>query len=59
MEEEIRGNFQDMEVELVEGRFGVFKVFVDGVKIFSRIPLIGKFPSEGEITEKIRNMMGD
>jgi len=59
VEEEIRGNFQDMEVELEEGRFGVFKVFVDGVKILSRTPLIGKFPSEGEITEKTLKMMGD
>ena len=59
MEEEIRGNFQDMEVELEEGRFGVFKVFVDGEKIFGRIPLFGKFPRDGEITEKVRNMMGN
>ena len=59
MEAEIRANFPDMEVELEEGRFGVFKVFVDGVKIFGRIPLFGKFPRDGEITEKIQNMMGN
>ena len=59
MEAEIRANFPDMEIELEEGRFGVFKVFVDGVKIFGRIPLFGKFPCDGEITEKIQNMMGN
>ena len=58
MEAEIRANFPDMEVELEEGRFGVFKVFVDGVKVFGRIPLFGKFPRDGEITGKIQNMMG-
>ena len=59
MEAEIRANFPDMEVELEEGRFGVFKVLVDGEKIFSRIPLFGNFPREGEITEKINDMMDD
>ena len=59
MEAEIWANFPDMEVDLEEGRFGVFKVFVDEEKIFGRIPLFGKFPRDGEITEKIHNMMGN
>ena len=59
MEAEIRANFPDMEVELEEGRHGVFKVFLDGRKIFGRIPLFGKFPREGEITEKIQSITGN
>ncbi|SVC41579.1 uncharacterized protein METZ01_LOCUS294433, partial [marine metagenome] len=59
VEAEIRSNFPDMEVELEEGRHGVFKVFLDGKKIFGRIPLFGSFPREGEITDKIQNMMGN
>ena len=59
MEAEIRSNFPDMEVELEEGRHGVFKVVLDGKKIFGRIPLFGSFPREGEITDKIQNMMGN
>ena len=59
MEAEIRANFPDMEVELEEGRHGVFKVFLDGRKIFGRIPLFGKFPSEGEITGKIQSILGN
>ena len=59
MEAEIRANFPDMEVELEEGRHGVFKVFLDGEKIFSRFPFFGSFPSEGKITEKIRSKIGN
>jgi len=59
VEAEIQANFPDMEIELEEGRHGVFKVFLDGEKIFGRIPLFGKFPREGEITEKIRGKIGN
>jgi len=59
VEAEIRANFPDMEVELEEGRHGVFKVFLDGRKIFGRIPLFGNFPREGEITGKIQSIIGN
>ena len=55
----MQANFPDMEIEFEEGRHGVFKVFLDGEKIFGRIPLFGKFPREGEITEKIRSKIGN
>jgi len=56
VEAEIKSDFPDVEVTLIEGSFGGFKVFLDGKKIFWRFPLFGNFPSEGEITRKIRNI---
>ena len=55
----MQANFPDMEIELEEGRHGVFKVFLDGLKIFGRIPLFGNFPREGEITGKIQSILGN
>ena len=59
MEAEIQAIFPDMEIELDEGRHWVFKVFLDGRKIFGRIPLFGNFPREGEITGKIQSIIGN
>jgi len=58
VEAEIRKSFPDIEVELEEGRTGVFNVSLDGKTIFWRIPFIRNFPSEGEITENIRKRIG-
>jgi hypothetical protein len=59
VEAEVRASFPDIDVELEEGSHGVFKVFLDAERIFWRIPLIGSFPREGEITEKIQSLMGN
>jgi selT/selW/selH-like putative selenoprotein len=59
VEAEIKDSFPDIEVELEEGRHGVFKVFLDGRKIFGRIPFFGNFPRESEITKKIQARMGN
>jgi len=55
LEEELKANFNDIYVELIEGKGGVFKVKVDGKKIFSK-KIIGRFPHKGEITNLINQI---
>tara|TARA_Y100000588_G_C14162898_1_gene885616 strand:- start:104 stop:292 length:189 start_codon:yes stop_codon:yes gene_type:complete len=54
VEAEIKSEFPDIEITLVECGFGTFKVFLDDETIFRKLPVFGSFPSEGEITEKIQ-----
>jgi len=55
LEEELRADFYDIYVELLEGSDGVFTVRVDGKKIFSK-DIIGRFPHKGEITRLINQI---
>ncbi|MBC8485927.1 MAG: hypothetical protein H8D45_07785 [Bacteroidetes bacterium] len=41
---------------LIEGRGGVFKIFVDGKKIWSKKYIWGRFPREREITSIIKSL---
>jgi hypothetical protein len=57
VEREIKANFEDMTVEIAEGRKGTFDVQVENVLIYSRKKLkwcAGRFPKDGEITDLIR-----
>jgi len=57
VERELKTNFDDITVEIIEGRKGVFDVEVDDVLIFSRKRLkehAGRFPKEGEVTGLIK-----
>lgn len=47
----------DIEVELIEGGGGVFDVFSDGDRVFSK-HTEGRFPNEGEILALLRKRMG-
>jgi hypothetical protein len=58
VEREIKANFKDMTVEIVDGRKGTFDVEVENVLIYSRKKLkwcSGRFPKDGEITELIKD----
>ncbi|MCH8011066.1 MAG: Rdx family protein [Candidatus Marinimicrobia bacterium] len=56
MEEELKANLDAIIVELVKGRGGVFKVTVDGKKIFSKRKILGRFPHKDEITKLIQQL---
>lgn len=47
-----------IDVELIEGGNGVFDVFSDGNKVFSKHDA-GRFPQEGEILTLLRAGTGD
>ncbi len=56
MEAEVKADFEEAEVELVEGSRGVFDVAVDGRTVFSRgsSPFGKRFPRAGETSDLIR-----
>jgi len=57
VEREIKTNFEDLAVEIVEGRKGTFDIEVENDLIYSRKRFqwcAGRFPKEGEIAELIR-----
>lgn len=57
MEEEIKSEYKQMQITLIEGSGGVFEVMLDGKILFSKKELIGtsikRFPNPGEIIELI------
>jgi len=57
VEEELRRNFVDVSVTLIEGSGGIFDVAWEGEIIFSknRADCGSRFPDEGEITGLIRD----
>jgi predicted Rdx family selenoprotein len=59
VEAEVKADFGDAQVELVEGDDGVFDVVVDGKTVFSRGGDFGKrFPRVGETSDLIRREIG-
>ena len=56
MEAEVKAEFRDAEVEIIEGDHGIFDIAVDDKMIFSRgCDKFGKrFPRAGETLELIR-----
>ncbi len=62
MEEEIRQAYSDIELELIEGRGGVFDIALDETRLYSkRRPLNtegGRFPVQGEAVMLIGKALG-
>jgi hypothetical protein len=60
VEAEVKAEFADVEVEIVEGDHGIFDVAVDDKMIFSRgCEKFGKrFPRRGEVPDLIRKELG-
>ena len=54
MEAELKSSFENIEVEWIKGDRGIFDIHVDGDLIYSKYET-GGFPSEGEVTELIRD----
>ena len=56
LEEELNGNFNDLHIELIEGKGGTFLVIVEDVVIFDKLALYkteAAFPKNEEISNKI------
>ena len=56
LEEELKGNFSDINIKLNEGSGGIFKVIIDGTIIFDKLDVEHRFPNDGEIIERIANI---
>ena len=53
LEEELKGNFSDINIKLNEGSGGIFKVIIDDTVIFDKLDVEHGFPNDGEILERI------
>ena len=53
LEEELKGNFSDINIKLNEGSGGIFKVIIDDTIIFDKLDVEHRFPNDGEIIERI------
>ena len=53
LEEELKGNFSDINIKLNEGSGGIFKVIIDDTVIFDKLDVEYRFPNDGEIIERI------
>ena len=59
MEAELKANYPDSNIELIEGGGGIFDVKCNGKLIYSKQNIEGqRFPKEGEITRLIEHEMG-
>ena len=59
LEEELKGNFSNINVILIASSGGNFKIFLDGLLIFDKLAISETeaiFPKENEITNKIKNI---
>jgi len=55
VEAELKANYPDSNIKLIEGGGGVFDVKCNGKLIFSKQNIEGhRFPKEGEITKLIK-----
>lgn len=52
LEEELKGKFTDMKIELNKGAGGIFKVILNGRVIFDKADVL-RFPNNNEISELI------
>ena len=48
----MKGQFDDLDVELIEGSGGVFLVHADGRQVYSKKDT-GRFPEPGEVAKAI------
>jgi selT/selW/selH-like putative selenoprotein len=59
VEEELKTNYPDSNIKLIEGGGGIFDVKCNGRLIYSKQNIEGKrFPNEGEISRLIKQEMG-
>ena len=59
VEAELKANYPDSNIELIEGCGGIFDVECNGKLIYSKQNIEGqRFPNEGEITKLIKQEMG-
>ena len=59
MEAELKENYPDSNIELIEGSGGIFDVECNGRLIYSKQNIEGqRFPHEREISELIEQEMG-
>jgi selT/selW/selH-like putative selenoprotein len=59
VEAELKHNYPDSIIKLIEGSGGIFDVKCNGKLIFSKKNMEGKrFPDDGEITKLIGQEMG-
>ena len=56
LEEELKGNFSNVDIKLNEGSGGIFKVIVNGTIIFNKLEIEHRFPKENEITTRINSL---
>jgi len=56
LEEELKGNLENVEIKLNEGSGGIFKVIKDGYIIFDKQQIEYRFPKENEITTRIKSL---
>jgi selT/selW/selH-like putative selenoprotein len=55
VEAELKANYPDSNIELIEGSGGVFDVTCNGKLIYSKQNIEGqRFPHEGEVTKLIK-----
>lgn len=53
LEEELKGEFSDINIKLNEGSGGIFEVIVDDITVFDKKNIEYRFPDDGEIIERI------
>jgi len=53
LEEELKTNFKEIGIELIEGKTGQFTVYLNEKKIYNKMKLIGRLPKPMEITNII------
>jgi selT/selW/selH-like putative selenoprotein len=59
VEAELKANYPDSNIELIEGGGGIFNVKYNGKLIYSKQNIKGqRFPDEGEITGLIKQEIG-
>ena len=59
MEAELKANYPDSSIRLIEGGGGIFDVKCNGKLIYSKQNIEGRrFPDDGEITGLIKQEMG-
>ena len=57
VEEELSSNFEELDVELIEGKLGQFTICLNDKKIYNKIKCSDRFPKQMEITNLIKNKL--
>jgi selT/selW/selH-like putative selenoprotein len=56
LEDELKGNFSNVNIKLNEGSGGIFKVIVNDKIIFDKLDIEHRFPKSNEITTRIKSL---
>ena len=54
IEDELTSNFNKIKIQLIEGKFRQFTIYLNDKKIYNKTKCIDRFPKEMEITNLIR-----